>query len=340
VSVASSAGHAWLPPATEPRPTSGHERDFLLETYRRMFLVRSFEQRVNQLFLKGLIPGTIHLSQGQEATTVGTCQALRTDDVITMTHRAHGQALAKGVPTRTLMAELLGKETGCSGGKGGSLHVGDMAVGALTSIAIVGAGCPIATGFAFAFKQLGTDRIALAFFGDGTANKGDLHEAMNLAATWTLPVVFVCENNFYASTTNLNAVMLNERVAERAAAYHMPGVTIFGNDPLEVYETVTAAVERARTGSGPTFIESLTYRHGGHKRDDPAAYRPAQEVELWKRRDPVSTFRATLLADSRFNEDELAAAEASVTDEIEDAVRFAIDSPYPPPEAAVSNVYA
>lgn len=308
--------------------------------FERMFLIRSFELRVNELFLKGLIPGTIHLSHGQEATTVGACQSLRLDDVITMTHRAHGQALAKGVSARSLMAELLGKETGCSGGKGGSLHVGDMSVGALTSIAIVGAGCPIATGFAFAFKQLRTDRVAMAFFGDGTANKGDLHEAMNLAATWRLPVVFLCENNFYASTTNLNEVMLNERVAERAAAYRMPGITIYGNDPLEVFETVDAAVTRARTGEGPTFIECLTYRHGGHKRDDPAAYRPREEVELWKDQDPIVTFRAALLADPRFAADELAAAERSVGEQIEDAVQFAVDSPYPPLDSAVRHVYA
>jgi TPP-dependent pyruvate/acetoin dehydrogenase alpha subunit len=314
--------------------------EWLLGVYEQMYLIRSFELRVNELFLKGMIPGTIHLSHGQEATTVGACRALRIDDVITMTHRAHGQALAKGVSARSLMAELLGKATGCSGGKGGSLHVGDMSVGALTSIAIVGAGCPIATGFAFAFKFLKTDRVALAFFGDGTANKGDLHEAMNLAATWTLPVVFLCENNFYASTTNLNEVMLNERVAERAAAYRMPGVTIFGNDPLTVYDAVNGAVERARAGEGPTFIECLTYRHGGHKRDDPAAYRPRAEVDLWKQRDPVVTFRATLLADTRFGEHDLAALEESVGKQIEDAVQFAIDSPYPPPEAAVSNVYS
>jgi TPP-dependent pyruvate/acetoin dehydrogenase alpha subunit len=338
---ASSAGkHVWRPPATEPGPTSGHPRQFLLDIFERMLLIRSFELRVNEMFLKGLIPGTIHLSHGQEATTVGACWPLRTDDVITMTHRAHGQALAKGVSARSLMAELLGKETGCSGGKGGSLHVGDMSVGALTSIAIVGAGCPIATGFAFAFKQLKTDRVAMAFFGDGTANKGDLHEAMNLAATWQLPVVFLCENNFYASTTNLNEVMLNERVAERAAAYRMPGITIYGNDPLQVYETVAAAVERARVGDGPTFVECLTYRHGGHKRDDPAAYRPREEVELWKGHDPVATFRATLLADTRFSEADLATVEQAVGEQVEDAVQFAVDSPYPPPEAAVRHVYA
>jgi TPP-dependent pyruvate/acetoin dehydrogenase alpha subunit len=340
LSPSSLGAKVWQPPATEPRPTAGHSKDFLLGMFERMFLIRSFELRVNELFLKGLIPGTIHLSHGQEATTVGACRVLRLDDVITMTHRAHGQALAKGVSARSLMAELLGKETGCSGGKGGSLHVGDMSVGALTSIAIVGAGCPIATGFAFAFKQLKTDRVAMAFFGDGTANKGDLHEAMNLAATWTLPVVFLCENNFYASTTNLNEVMLNERVAERAAAYRMPGITIYGNDPIEVYETVDAAVARARAGEGPSFIECLTYRHGGHKRDDPAAYRPREEVDLWKDHDPVVTFRATLLADPRFSSDELAALEQSVGEQIEDAVQFAIESPYPPPESAVRHVYA
>lgn len=340
MNASTPGGQLWQPPANDRRPTSGYSRDFLLDVYAQMFLIRSFELRVNELFLKGLIPGTIHLSHGQEATTVGACVPLRLDDYITMTHRAHGQAIAKGVSTRSLMAELLGKATGCSGGKGGSLHVGDISVGALTSIAIVGAGCPIATGFAFAFKQLKTDRVALAFFGDGTANKGDLHEAMNLAATWTLPIIFLCENNFYASTTNLNEVMLNERVAERAAAYRMPGVTIYGNDPLEVYETVQAAVTRARAGEGPTFVECLTYRHGGHKRDDPAAYRPREEVDLWKEHDPVVTFRSALLADTRLTEADLATVEASVREQIEDAVTFAIDSPYPALESAVRHVYA
>jgi pyruvate dehydrogenase E1 component alpha subunit len=328
----------WLPPPPRTSPLTDDERAVALRCYRTMRLIRSFELRVNELFLRGLIPGTIHLSHGQEASTVGACLRLRPDDVVTMTHRAHGQALAKGVSTRRLMAELLGRATGCSGGKGGSLHVGDMTVGALTSIAIVAAGVPIASGFAFAFKRAGSDRVAMAFIGDGAANKGELHEAMNLAAAWSLPLVILCENNFYASTTNLGAVMRNDTIAERAAAYRMPGVTVDGNDPFEVDRAVRVAVERARAGGGPTFVECLTYRHGGHKRDDPGSYRPAEEVAAWKQRDPIPSFRERL-RESAFPEGEIAAIDTSVGAEIEDAVDFAMASPYPAAEMAVTNVY-
>jgi pyruvate dehydrogenase E1 component alpha subunit len=329
-----------MPPIAPDRDLAGYDAEFLLSMYQRMFLIRTFELRVNELFLRGLIPGTIHLSHGQEASTVGACSALRPDDMITMTHRAHGQALAKGVSADALMAELLGRVDGCSGGKGGSLHVGDLSVGALTASAIVAAAVPIATGLGYAFKRMGTDRVALAFMGDGAANKGDLHEALNLAAIWALPVVFLCENNFYASTTNANTTMLNDHVAERAAAYRMPAVTIYGNDPIEVHETVRTAVERARSGAGPTFVECLTYRMGGHKRDDPAVYRPTQEVQAWLARDPVTAFRARLADAAAIGPQEPEAREQVARSEVEHAVEFAMASPYPPLEAAVEHVHA
>lgn len=315
------------------------DRSFLVDLYRRMFLIRSFELRVNEMFLKGLVPGTIHLSHGQEATAVGTCAALRPGDLITLTHRGHGQALAKGVPANTLLAELLGKETGCCGGKGGSLHVGDLSVGALPAIAIVGAAAPIAAGFAFAFKRQGNGRVACTFFGEGAVNKGDWHEAMNLAAVWSLPLVFVCENNLYASTTRISEVMLNERVAERATAYRMEGVTVDGNDPLEVNAAVGMAVERARAGGGPTLIECLTYRRGGHKREDPGAYRPKEEVDAWLSYDPVPTFRDRLLRHG-ISESELESIEAAVLGEIDRAAAFALSSDYPAPSEASAHVYA
>ena len=286
----STVRSAVLPSPPRPRPLP--DDPGMLETlYRRMFLIRTFELRVNEMFLRGLVPGTIHLSHGQEATVVGTCTALRTDDVVTLTHRGHGQALAKGVTPKSLLAELLGKETGCCGGKGGSLHVGDLAVGALPAIAIVGAAAPIAIGFAFAFQRRGSDQVAVHFFGEGAANKGDWHEAMNLAAIWSLPAIFLCENNLYGATTPMHAVMRNEHVAQRAEAYCMPGVTVDGNDPVAVLDSVTAAVERARDGGGPTLVECLTYRRGGHKREDPGTYRPKDEVAAWLAYDPVTTFR-------------------------------------------------
>lgn len=328
------------PNPPQARPTAGYDAGLLAEIYRRMKLIRDFELRVNDLFLRGLMPGTIHLSHGQEATTVGACLALRQEDVITLTHRGHGQALAKGVSADRLMAELFGKVTGCCQGKGGSLHVGDIEVGALPAIAIVGASSPIAAGMAFAFKRDGSERICCNFFGEGTANKGDWHEALNLAAIWSLPVIFLCENNFYGVSTHMTDVMLNDLVAERAEAYRIPGVTIYGNDPIEVYETVRTAADRARRGDGPTLIEALTYRRGGHKRDDPATYRPQEEVDAWLAQDPVLLFRARLVADARFGEDAVSAIEADVDAILDQAVAFAQSSPNPPVELALEHLYA
>jgi pyruvate dehydrogenase E1 component alpha subunit len=286
------------------------------------------------------MPGTIHLSHGQEATTVGSCLALQPEDVITLTHRGHGQALAKGVTSRSLMAELFGKATGCCHGKGGSLHVGDISVGALPAIAIVGASSPIATGMAFAFQRLQTGQIVCNFFGEGTANKGDWHEALNLAAIWSLPVVFLCENNLWGVSTHISDVMLNDYVAERAAAYRLPGVTIYGNDPVVVYDTVAEAAARAREGGGPTLVECLTYRRGGHKRDDPATYRPQEEVQAWLEEDPIPAFRNRLLADDRFDNGRIQTIEQQVQDELEDAVQFAQSSPDPELATALEDVYA
>ncbi len=328
------------PKPPEPKDLAAYAPDLLAEIYRRMVLIRDFELRVNDLFLKGLMPGTIHLSHGQEATTVGACLALRPDDVITLTHRGHGQALAKGTDPGALMAELFGKVTGTCQGKGGSLHVGDFAVGALPAIAIVSASSPIAAGMAFAFKRHGTGQIALNFFGESTVNEGNWHEAMNLAAVWELPVIFFCENNLYGVSTHITDVMKNEYVSERAAAYRMDGVTIYGNDPIVVYDTVLAAANKVRRDSTPVLIESLTYRRGGHKRDDPATYRPQEEVEAWLAQDPIPAFRARLLADTRFDEAAVAAIEQGVAGTLDDAVEFAQTSENPPLELALEHVYA
>ena len=323
------------------RTTVADRKPELLESMlRSMLLIRTFELEVNQLFLKGLMPGTIHLSHGQEAVPVGVCSALNLDDFITLTHRGHGQALAKGVSPESLMAELFGKETGCCRGRGGSLHVGDVKVGALPAVAIVGASSPIAAGMAFAFKQHHEKRVVANFFGDGAVNEGDWHEAVNIAAVWKLPVVLVCENNLYGVSTHITDVMLNERISERAAGYGIPGVTVNGNDVLAVHDAARAAIERARDGGGPTLVECLTYRRGGHKRDDPATYRPQEEVAAWLATDPIEQFKPLLIADQRIGAERVASIEAEVKAAIADAVEFARSGPLPDPVTALDEVYA
>jgi acetoin:2,6-dichlorophenolindophenol oxidoreductase subunit alpha len=298
-----------------------------------MVLIRGFEQRVATLFAEGLISGTMHLALGQEASEAGACMALLSDDLITVTHRGHGQVLAKGAAPEAVLAEILGRVTGTSGGRGGSLHVGDPSVGALTGIAMVGSSSPIALGLAFAERYLGRDHVVLNYFGDGAANKGEVHEAMNLASVWRLPVIFLCENNFYASTTNIALMMAVPQVADRASAYSMPGVVVDGNDAAAVFAAVTAAAERARRSDGPSLIECLTYRRGGHKRDAAADYRPAGEVEAWLELDPIPRFRARLLAEGLADEPGLAVIEADVERELETAVARALAAPPAEPSA-------
>jgi TPP-dependent pyruvate/acetoin dehydrogenase alpha subunit len=328
------------PDPAPPASLADYPAELLTEIYRRMFLIRHFELTVNDLFLRGLMPGTIHLSHGQEATAVGACLALQKEDVITLTHRGHGQALAKGVSPRSLMAELFGKATGCCQGKGGSLHVGDISVGALPAIAIVGASSPVAAGMAFAFKRRQTGQIVCNFFGDGAVNKGDWHEAMNIAAVWALPVVFLCENNLYGVSTHITDTTLNEYLSERAAAYRMPAVTVYGNDPIPVYEAMREASLHAREGKGPTMVECLTYRRGGHKRDDTATYRPQDEVEAWLAQDPLPAFRQRLLGDARFDPAHISAIEEEIESTLRDAVESAMSGPDPRPELAWEHVYA
>jgi pyruvate dehydrogenase E1 component alpha subunit len=296
-----------------------------LELFARMALVREFESRVNTLFLQGRIPGTIHLSHGQEACAVGGTEPLRLTDAITITHRGHGQALAKGSSARGLMAELYARETGCCRGMGGSLHVGDWDVGALPGISIVGASIPISAGLAFAARALGQDKVVVCFTGDGATTEGDAHEGYNLASLWKLPVVYVCENNLYSISTRVDRQAAVTSVAERMRAYDLPAEVVDGNDVVAVALAVEAAVARARGGGGPSLVECLTYRQGGHKRDDPAAYRPREEVEEWLRRDPVTRMRAALEAAGLGVEADTAEADARVT--IDDAVAFAETSP-------------
>ncbi len=299
--------------------------DRAVELYSRMALIREFESRVNALFLQGRIPGTIHLSHGQEACAVGGTASLRPTDPITITHRGHGQALAKGSSARGLMAELYAKETGCCRGMGGSLHVGDWSVGALPGISIVGASIPIAAGLAFAARYLGEDKVAVCFTGDGATTEGDAHEGYNLASLWKVPVVYVCENNLYSISTRVDRQAPVTSVAERVRAYDLPSEVVDGNDVVAVTLAVERAVAKARAGEGPSLVECLTYRQGGHKRDDPGTYRPREEVEMWLRRDPVKRMRTAL--DGAGLGSRADAAEQQAVGIIDDAVIFAEESP-------------
>jgi TPP-dependent pyruvate/acetoin dehydrogenase alpha subunit len=299
-----------------------------------MLLIRRFEERCNHLFLQGKIPSTLHLCIGQEATAVGVCAALNRDDYLTSTHRPHGHALAKGVSAASIMAELYAKATGCCKGKGGSMHVGDVAVGMPPAIAIVGGGQPIAVGMALAAKMRRSGQVVASFYGDGGANEGAVHEAMNMAAVWKLPVLFICENNLYGASTPIGQVAAVKNLADRAAAYGFPGVVVDGNDVLAVREATTVAVERARTGEGPTLLECKTYRLCGHSRSDACGYRTRDEEAEWRERDPLRVM-AKIIADIAVLEQ----IEADVTAEIDTAVAFAEESPYPKAEESLDHVY-
>lgn len=320
--------------------TLGLTKEELLRMYRKMLEIRLFEEKVFELYAQGLIPGTIHLYSGQEAVAVGVCSALRKDDYITSTHRGHGHCIAKGAELRRVMAEILGKKTGYCKGKGGSMHIADFSIGMLGATAIVGAGIPIAAGAGLSIKLRGTDQVVACFFGEGASNQGTFHEGVNIAAVWKLPVIFVCENNLYAMGTRQSMVMVLNDVANRATSYGIPGVVVDGNDVLAVYEAARDAVERARSGKGPTLIECKTYRQRGHSRVDPARYRPKEEVEVWLRRDPIKLFKEGLARAGILDGGETQRIEEEVSAEIEEAVKFAIESPYPDPEEALEDVYA
>jgi len=316
------------------------KKEQLSEMYRKMLEIRLFEEKVFDLYGQNLVPGTIHLYAGEEAVAVGVCSNLNVDDYITSTHRGHGHCIAKGADLRRTMAEILGKKTGYCKGKGGSMHIADFAVGMLGATAVVGAGLPIAVGAGLSAKLRKTSQVVACFFGEGASNQGTFHESINMASVWALPVVFVCENNLYAMGTRQSRIMSVQNVADRAAAYGIPGVIVDGNDVLVVYEAARKAVERARAGKGPTLIECKTYRHKGHSRVDSGKYRPKEEVEEWLGKDPVKRFRQAMLGNGILTHTELEHVEREVADEVADAVKFALDSPYPEGKEALENVYA
>ncbi|MCL4251646.1 MAG: thiamine pyrophosphate-dependent dehydrogenase E1 component subunit alpha [Anaerolineae bacterium] len=315
---------------------SQYPPDLLLNLYERMQLIRQFEERVKRLFLEGKMPGTIHQSQGQEASAVGVCAALNADDLITSTHRPHGHALAKGVTPEAMMIELFGKGTGCCKGKGGSMHIGDIDKGMVPAIAIVGGGIPLAAGMALAIKMQGESRVVACFFGDGATNEGAFHEGLNLAAIWSLPVIFVCENNFYGASTAIAKVSRVAHVADRASAYGIRGETVDGNDVLAVYEATRRAADECRRGEGPVLLELLTYRRTGHSRRDPAHYQPKDEQERWFARDPITLLRNTLVDELG---DRLDAIDTRIDATIESAIEIARAEPEPTVADLTTDVY-
>jgi pyruvate dehydrogenase E1 component alpha subunit len=311
-----------------------------LELYRSMFAIRSFEKRAYDLFLQNLVKGTSHLSLGQEAIASGFALAMREDDYTFCTYRGHAHTLARGVPMAPVMAELLGREGGLMAGKGGSMHLTSVDHGVMGSYAIVGAHLPIAAGAAWSAQVRGSGQVSVCFFGDGATNIGAFHEALNLAAVWRLPVVFVCENNLYMEYTPIAAVTaVAHPAADRAAAYGLERILVDGNDPEEIFWIATSTIGRARAGEGPSLVEAVTYRHGGHSRADPAKYRPQSEVKEWLARDPVSTYRSALEARG-VAAAELVRIEEHVARSVDEATEIAKSSPVPSLSLIDSDVWS
>ena len=316
-----------------------HKAD-MLELFSKMLLVRAFEEKAGELFQQNLIPGFIHLSIGEEASSVGTCSVLRKEDYVASTHRGHGHLIAKGADPKRMFAELLGKATGYCKGKGGSMHIADFSIGILGANGVVGGGFPIIVGAGLSIKLRKTDQVGVVFFGDGAANRGTFHEAVNMAAIWKLPVVFVCENNLYASTTPASYSLAGGSVASRAPAYGIPGYETNGNEVLEVRKTVAQAVKRARQGKGPSIVENKTYRYRGHFEGDPQTYRTPEEIARFsEEEDPIRLFSERLKKERTLSD----RAEKTMKDEvsrlIEEALAYALQAPLPRPEDALEDLY-
>src|ERR1700736_485966 len=337
---ASSLSGAETPELGQPEESRKYPRDFLLSLYRRMLLIRQFEDRVKSLFLEGVMPGTIHQCQGQEATAVGVCAALERKDFITSTFRGHGHALAKGLTAREMLDELFGASTGCCKGKGGSMHIGNFEKGMIPGIAIVAGGIPVATGMALAFKMKKTRQIVACFFGDGGVAEGAFHEAVNMAALWNAPVLLVCENNLYGASTRIDRVMKNTTVSDRAASYGFRGETVDGNDLLAVFAAAERAVAECRTGQGPVLLELLTYRRTGHSRRDPCHYQPKEERATWSVNDPIVRFEQMLLGSGQVDQTDLDGIREKIDYEIESAVEQAKIAPQPALADLLTDVYA
>jgi pyruvate dehydrogenase E1 component alpha subunit len=304
-----------------------------------MLKIRKFETKAMNLFAEGKIPGFVHLYLGEEAVATGACANLNDDDYITSTHRGHGHIIAKGGDLKYMMAELFGKETGYCKGKGGSMHIADATKGILGANGIVGAGHNIAVGAGLAAQYRGSQQVCVCFFGDGSTNQSTFHEGLNLASIWKLPVVFVCENNGYGISLSQEKHQNITDISMRAVSYNIPGVTVDGNDVFAVYEAVNEAVSRARKGQGPTLIECKTYRHRGHFEGDPTTYRSTEEVEQWKKKDPIPRIEKYMVDNKVLRDDEIKALHDEIEKQVEEATKFALDSKDPDVASAVEDVY-
>ncbi|MBC8388607.1 MAG: thiamine pyrophosphate-dependent dehydrogenase E1 component subunit alpha [Actinobacteria bacterium] len=311
----------------------------LTSMFESMIEIRTFEEKVQFLFLEGKMPGTIHQYIGMEACAVGVCSALKEGDIIGSTHRPHGHAIARGIPVREIMAELYGKTTGCCKGKGGSMHIGDIKRGMLPAIAIVGGNIPVVVGMALAFKLKGEDRVAVSFFGDGASNEGAFHEALNMASIYEVPAVFVCENNLYGASTSIKKTLKVENISDRASSYGMKGVIADGMDVLDVYDKASKAIGDARTGKGLTLLELKTFRYCGHSRRDPSNYIPKEEKNYWKEKDPIVKFKDFLLNEKILEKKEVEELKDRIDKKIEEAIEFGQNSPEPKPEDTYRDFY-
>ena len=319
---------------------SGLGADELIELYRQMLLIRRFEEKSAEAYVAGKIGGFCHLYIGQEAVGVGAISAIRQDDYVLASYREHGLALAKGMTARSIMAELFGKATGCSKGKGGSMHMFDKALGFLGGHAIVGGQIPLATGTAFASKYQGRDQVTLCFFGEAAVNQGAFHESLNMAQLWKLPCIYICENNQYGMGTSLARAMSLSDIAQKACAYEIASEFVDGMDVLAVREATQRAVERARKDYLPTLLEVRTYRFMGHSMSDPGNYRTRAEIEKYQERDPIKLFSASLLEEKIIDDKALEEIDRKVREEVEDSLKFAEESPLPDPEELYTDVYA
>jgi len=318
-----------------PQDLTGEQ---LLGMYRRMRLIRAFENTAQRHFEAGEIAGFLHLSQGQEAVPVGTCTALRRDDYITSTHRGHGDVIAKGCDVKYMFAELYGRTSGYCKGKGGSMHIADFSQGIIGANGIVSGGLPISTGVGLSIKMRGTDQVAVCFFGEGATAEGGFHEALNLASLWQIPVIFVCQNNLYALSHPWDKTAYQCELEHRAATYHMPADCVDGMDAVAVYRAVRKAVDHARAGGGPSFVEAKTYRFLGHYVGDPALYMPAEERQAWHKRDAILKLGRQLRAWGYLTEEKDAQMATDVEAELAAAIEFAKSSPIPAPEEALDDL--
>jgi pyruvate dehydrogenase E1 component alpha subunit len=314
----------------------------MVNLYKKMVEIRLFEEKVQDLYARGLVPGSVHLYIGQEAVAAGVCAHLRREDYITSTHRGHGHLIAKGAELRYMMAELFGRKTGYCKGKGGSMHIADIDLGILGSNGIAGGGIPLAVGAGLSSKMRATDQVTVCFFGDGASNNGTFHEGLNFASVHRLPVVFICENNLYGISVSQKQHQAIQDISIRSVAYNMPGITIDGNDVLAVYQTSGKSIERARAGKGPTLVECKTYRWRGHYEGDPnqgRRYRTMEEIQAWIKRCPIKRFEEKLIKEKVLNKNKIKHIREGIEKKIEAAVDFAKESPLPDPQDIFEDVY-